>query len=306
MNKILTIFMSFALVMALSACGGKKTHSEAEAGSAEVVESAETSTGSEKKDNKKQSDEEKQLTPTMKKALDTENPWYARDFRMEFIYEVAGATINAEMQKSGNGLFIHAWSGNQSGDRLLLITDDEYKEYLINQSKKTATFTKSHLKQDYDYNWIFYDFIGSISGIVYKEEKEKDNKDQSIVKSENKKSVVIEDETWNGFDCEKMTRILEVKNELSDGMKALGKVAGNSKDLDNMMAKMKSGKVIHTFWLDKNSGAVLHRTYQSEGMEMLAQAKYNIPLPTVKVLTFSPDPSLAPSSLDGYKVIENQ
>ena len=71
------------------------------------------------------------------------------------------------------------------------------------------------------------------------------------------------------------------------------------------MKDMKKIKQTYITWIDKASGAVVHRYYKMDGgTGMGTFAEQMQPQPSVALLTFSPDPSLIPTSLEGYKLVQ--
>lgn len=245
------------------------------------------------------------LTSAQSKALNKENPWFARDFRMELTVELAGGVNNVEIQKSGNVVYYHVWNNSGGGEKLFVIDGEEIKSYMISTKNKVAQLQRTYKDDLYA---VFCKSIGEPNGIIHKAEKgnkKKTKSEDAIVESKKRESVDVKDERWNGFDCEKITRVTETESDLSTGMKALGSILGNKDKMDGMMKELKKLKQTDIVWLDKESGAVVHREFKMEGGgDMGKLAQQTRPLPTVKTLTFSPDASLIPNSLEDYKLVE--
>lgn len=75
------------------------------------------------------------LTPAQRKAIDKENPWFARNFRMELTAKSMGNKVNVEIQKSGKILYYHFWNNSGNVETLILLDEGDYKIYQI--SSKT-------------------------------------------------------------------------------------------------------------------------------------------------------------------------
>lgn len=282
----------------MTACSREKIKEKLHAVAVKVAERKEAAkTGKENGD--------PSLTSAQDKALDKENPWFARDFRMELTAQTMGSKVNVEIQKSGKILYYHFWNNSGNAEMLVMLDEGEYKLYQISTKNKVAQFKGT---SDLDYYTFFCNRIGGVYGIIHtaqKEKKEKTERDEAFVQSETQESVNVEDERWGGFDCEKITRVTKTKSDLSVGMKALGGLLGNKKDLDGMMKDMEEITQTSMVWIDKNSGAVVHREYKMEGGGgMAALAGQMQAQPSVSLLTFSPDPSLIPASLEGYKLVK--
>lgn len=244
------------------------------------------------------------LSTAQEKALDKENPWFARDFRMELTAQTMGSNVNVELQKSADVLYYHFWNKSGDTEMLVFLGEEEYKIYRISTKAKVAQLTGTSKP---DYYRFFSEKIGDLYGIVHKarEEKKKSKSDNAFVESDSQESLDVKDERWNGFDCEKIIRITETENDLSAGMKALGGLLGNKGELENSMKDLKKIKQTDIVWIDKKSGAVVHREYKMEGGAGLGtMAEQMKGQPSVTLLTFSPDPSLIPTSLEGYKLVQ--
>lgn len=245
-------------------------------------------------------------TSAQEKALDTENPWYARDFRMELTVELAGGVSNAIIQKSDDVLYYKLWNKSGGGERLFIIGDGEIKSYLINSSTKMAQLQKTYTKS---YAEVFRDNFAQATGIIYlPSAANKKKQDNSFVKTETEESVDVTDEVWNGFECEKITKISVTKNDASDGLKALGALLGKKDELGGFVKEsgLAEMKTIDIHWLHKETGAVLHREYKMDSQNSgLSQFVTQMgAMPTVNVFKLNPDPSLIPASLEGYKLVE--
>lgn len=259
--------------------------------------------GDKKSDDGNSDGEKPAETETQRKADDKENPWFARDFRMELTFEMMGAETNAVIQKSGNAVYLHGWNKSGSMERLFIIGDDDIKAYLISSSKKKAQFQKSFTD---DYHTVFRREIGEKCGIIYQPESEKKQSGGKFVETE-VKAHEITHEKWNGFDCEKITRSVALKSNLGTGLGMLGAVLGNKK-LSETAKETAMEEITKTdiVWLHKESGALLHREYNvdcdKKGINSFMQQ--TVILPTVSLLTFSPDASDIPTSLDGYELVK--
>lgn len=308
MKKTLSILLCVSALTMLAACGGRtaKSDTSEEENALETVENEgrNHSSRSESRSEKKKSSDEESLSKTQAKALDKENPWFKRDFRMELTYKQLGVTMNAVIQKTGDFVYSRAWSGGQSAEMALVIGENDFRSYKISSQSKVAQLMKTYSNEDY--YTVFYKFIGENTGIMFvpMKNKESSKKDDGVVKSEVTKTEEVKDETWGGFQCEKIIRTSVSKNELGDAMKAVGALAGNSAELEATIDKMKTATATDTIWLDKESGAVVHREYVMEGAEIYKATAQTLPMPSVSSLTFSPDRSLVPASLDGYRITE--
>lgn len=286
------------LLLITASCGNREKVKE----KIRAVKEAVAEKQSEKKRDKV--NEESSITSTQSKALDRENPWYAKDFRMELTVKLAGGQNNVEIQKSGNVLYYHVWNSAGGGEKLYVMEGDEIKVYFINTKNKTAQLQRTYTD---DYNTVFCNHIGEVNGIVFKQDKKKNEskKDNGLVDQKNQESVEVTNETRNGFDCEKIVRITETQNDLSAGMNALGSLLGKKEELEGAIKELKVIKKTDITWIEKNSGAVVGREFKVEGAGAMAKvSEQSTPQPDVKLLTFSPDASLIPASLEGYKLVE--
>ena len=282
-----------ALLLITTSCGNQEKMKERIRAVKEIV--AEKQSG-------KKTDESTSLTQS--KALDKEEPWFARDFRMELTVKLAGGQNNVEIQKSGNVLYYHVRNSAGGGEKLYVMEGDEIKVYFINTRNKTAQLQRTYTD---DYNTVFCNHIGEVNGIVFKQDKKKNEseRDKTFVDSKTKESVEVKNENRNGFDCEKIICVTETENNLSASMKALGGLLGKKEELEGAIKEMKVIKKTDITWIEKNSGAVIARELKVEGAAAMATlAEQTQPQPDVKLLTFSPDASLIPASLDGYKLVE--
>ena len=143
-------------------------------------------------------------------------------------------------------------------------------------------------------------------GIVHTAQKEKKvEQDDSFVQSSTQESVGVEAVRWGGFDCEKITRVTGTENDLSAGMKAIGDLFGTKSSMDNSIKDLKHIETTDIVWIEKNSGAVVHRKFSVKGGAGMGNyAERMKPQPSVTLLTFSPDPSLIPTSQEGYKLVK--
>lgn len=313
MKKKFYILMCLAsLVLMVTACGGKEKIKEKLRAATEAVKERKEAAASEKGSDPemdKQGDRpdsgafvDPSLTPAQRKALDKENPWFARDFRMELKSQQMGGTINVVIQKAGNVVYYHFWNNSGDVEALLVIGEEEIKNYRISTKGKVAQLQQT-LKQDY--YTVFSNTIGDVHGIIYKEDedREQNQSETAMIESEVQKSIDVNDERWNGFDCEKITRTTVMNNRVSEGVKALEGLFGFNLDLENSMKSMEHMEITDNIWIEKNSGAVVRRETQSVGA--MAQSMMNMAKqPSVSLLTFSPDPSLIPTSLEGYKLVK--
>ena len=112
MKKKFYILMCLAsLVLMVTACGGKEKIKEKLRAATEAVKERKEAAASEKGSDlemDKQGDRpdngafvDPSLTPAQRKALDKENPWFARNFRMELTAKSMRNKVNVEIQKSG-------------------------------------------------------------------------------------------------------------------------------------------------------------------------------------------------------------
>lgn len=313
MKKKFYILMCLAsLVLMVTACGGKEKIKEKLRAATEAVKERKEAAASEKGSDPemdKQGDRsdsgafvDPSLTPAQRKALDKENPWFARDFRMELKSQQMGGTMNVVIQKAGNVVYYHFWNNSGDVEALLVIGEEEIKNYRISTKGKVAQLQQT-LKQDY--YTVFSNTIGDVHGIIYKEDedREQNQSETAMIESEVQKSVDVNDERWNGFDCEKITRTTVMNSQVSEGVKALEGLFGLNLDLEGAMKGMEHIEMTDIVWIEKNSGAVVHRDLKSVGA--MAQMATNMAkLPSVSLLTFSPDPSLIPTSLEGYKLVK--
>lgn len=300
-------------LLLLTACGDKEKIKEKLRAVAGAIAERKKAAGSQKEGSEetgKQSDNpesdafaDPSLTAAQRKALDQENPWFARDFRMELTAMTIGSKVNVEIQKSGPVIYYHFWNSSGDAETLILLGEDEFKSYRISTKNKVAQFLST---SNQDYYTFFCSKIGDVYGIVHKpkKEKKKSKSDEAFVESKTQESVNVEDESWGGFDCEKITRVTDTESDMSAGMKALGGLLGGKADMENMMKDLKKIKQTDISWIDKKSGAVVHRSYKMEGGGGMAAMGQMQPQPSVSLLTFSPDPSLIPASLEGYKLVK--
>ena len=302
--KFFTLSLSLTL---LTACVDDSTVKEKIREATKIISAINDMKGDKKSgdgnsDGEKPTDTLKQ-TEAQRKADDKDNPWFARDFRMELTYELMGAVTNAVIQKSGNAVYLHGWNKSGSAERLFIIDDNDIKAYLISTSKKKAQFQKSFTD---DYYTVFRREIGEKCGIIYQPENENKRSGDKFVETETK-IPEITDEKWNGFDCEKITRTTIVKNNLGTGLEVLGAVLGNKKLSESAketgMEEMTKTDII---WLHKESGALLHREYSadSDNKSINSFTQQMVILPSVNLLTFSPNAADIPTSLDEYELIK--
>lgn len=177
------------------------------------------------------------------------------------------------------------------------------KIFQISSKNKVAQLKAT---SDSDYYAFFCDKIGNVYGIVHTAQKEKKvEQDDSFVQSSTQESVGVEDVRWGGFDCEKITRVTGTENDLSAGMKAIGDLFGTKSSMDNSIKDLKHIETTDIVWIEKNSGAVVHRKFSVKGGAGMGNyAERMKPQPSVTLLTFSPDPSLIPTSQEGYKLVK--
>ena len=313
MKKKFYILMCLAsLVLMVTACGGKEKIKEKLRAATEAVKERKEAAVSEKGSDPemdKQGDRpdsdafvDPSLTPAQRKALDKDNPWFARDFRMELKSRQMGSIMNVEIQKSGNVVYYHFWNNSGDVETLLVIGEEVIKAYRISMKSKVAKFQRDY---EEDYYTVFCNTIGDVHGIIYKENEERTQNqgETAMIESEVLNSIDVKEERWNGFDCEKITRTTVMNNRVSEGVKALEGLFGFNLDLENSMKSMEHMEITDNIWIEKNSGAVVRRETQSAGA--MAQSMMNMAKqPSVALLTFSPDPSLIPTSLEGYKLVK--
>lgn len=245
-------------------------------------------------------------TTAQEKALDKDNPWYTRDFRMELTVELMGGVSNAIIQKSGDVLYNKFWNKSGGGEKVFIIGDEDIKAYLINSSTKMAQLQKTYTKS---YAEVFRDNFVQTMGIIYLPSATNQKKaDNSFVQTDTEESLEVVDEKWNGFDCEKITKVTVTKSDASAGLKALGALIGKKDELGGFVKEsgLAETKATDIYWLHKETGAVLHREYKMDSQNQgLGQFVTQMgAMPTVSVFTLDPDPSLIPTSLEGYKLVE--
>ena len=312
MKRKFYLLMCFVgLVLMVTACGGKEKIKEKLRAATEAIKERNESTasegesgeGAEERGDKPDSEAfvDPSLTSAQRKALDKENPWFARDFRMELKSRQMGGIMNVEIQKSGNIVYYHFWNNSGNVETLLVIGEEVIKVYQISMKNKVAQF-----KRDYeeDYYTVFCNTIGNAHGIVYKEneDREQNESETAMIESETQNFIDMTEERWGGFDCEKITRTVVMNNKVSEGVKALEGILGMNMDLEGAMKGMEHMETTDIVWIEENSGAVVHRETKATGAA--AQAAMNLAKqPSVNLLTFSPDPSLIPTSLEGYKLV---
>jgi len=313
MKKKFYILMCLAsLVLMVTACGGKEKIKEKLRAATEAVKERKEAAVSEKGSDPemdKQGDRpdsdafvDPSLTPAQRKALDKDNPWFARDFRMELKSRQMGSIMNVEIQKSGNVVYYHFWNNSGDVETLLVIGEEVIKAYRISMKSKVAKFQRDY---EEDYYTVFCNTIGDVHGIIYKENEERTQNqgETAMIESEVLNSIDVKEERWNGFDCEKIIHKTVMNNRVSEGVKALEGLFGFNLDLENSMKSMEHMEITDNIWIEKNSGAVVRRETQSVGA--MAQSMMNMAKqPSVALLTFSPDPSLIPTSLEGYKLVK--
>lgn len=138
MKKKFYILMCLAsLVLMVTACGGKEKIKEKLRAATEAVKERKEAAASEKGSDlemDKQGDRpdngafvDPSLTPAQRKALDKENPWFARNFRMELTAKSMGNKVNVEIQKSGKILYYHFWNNSGNVETLILLDEGDYK-----------------------------------------------------------------------------------------------------------------------------------------------------------------------------------
>ena len=276
MKKKFYILMCLAsLVLMVTACGGKEKIKEKLRAATEAVKERKEAAASEKGSDlemDKQGDRpdngafvDPSLTPAQRKAIDKENPWFARNFRMELTAKSMGNKVNVEIQKSGKILYYHFWNNSGNVETLILLDEGDYKIYQISSKNKVAQLKATSTQE----------------------------------------SVGVEDVRWGGFDCEKITRVTGTENDLSAGMKAIGDLFGTKSSMDNSIKDLKHIETTDIVWIEKNSGAVVHRKFSVKGGAGMGNyAERMKPQPSVTLLTFSPDPSLIPTSQEGYKLVK--
>lgn len=313
MKKKFYILMCLAsLVLMVTACGGKEKIKEKLRAATEAIKERNEPDGSENENGEeaeKRADipvgeafADPSLTPAQRKALDKDNPWFARDFRMELKSRQMGSIMNVEIQKSGNVVYYHFWNNSGDVETLLVIGEEVIKAYQISMKSKVAKFQRDY---EEDYYTVFCNTIGDVHGIIYKENEERTQNqgETAMIESEVLNSIDVKEERWNGFDCEKIIHKTVMNNRVSEGVKALEGLFGFNLDLENSMKSMEHMEITDNIWIEKNSGAVVRRETQSVGA--MAQSMMNMAKqPSVALLTFSPDPSLIPTSLEGYKLVK--
>ena len=222
---------------------------------------------------------------------------------MELTAKSMSNKVNVEIQKSGKILYYHFWNNSGNVETLILLDEGDYKIYQISSKNKVAQLKAT---SDSDYYAFFCDKIGNVYGIVHTAQKEKKvEQDDSFVQSSTQESVGVEDVRWGGFDCEKITRVTGTENDLSAGMKAIGDLFGTKSSMDNSIKDLKHIETTDIVWIEKNSGAVVHRKFSVKGGAGMGNyAERMKPQPSVTLLTFSPDPSLIPTSQEGYKLVK--
>ena len=110
MKKKFYLLMCLAsLVLMVTACGGKEKIKEKLRAATEAVKERKEAAASEKGSDlemDKKGDRpdngafvDPSLTPAQRKAIDKENPWFARNFRMELTAKSMGNKVNVEIQK---------------------------------------------------------------------------------------------------------------------------------------------------------------------------------------------------------------
>ena len=231
MKKKFYILMCLAsLVLMVTACGGKEKIKEKLRAATEAVKERKEAAVSEKGSDPemdKQGDRpdsdafvDPSLTPAQRKALDKDNPWFARDFRMELKSRQMGSIMNVEIQKSGNVVYYHFWNNSGDVETLLVIGEEVIKAYRISMKSKVAKFQRDY---EEDYYTVFCNTIGDVHGIIYKENEERTQNqgETAMIESEVLNSIDVKEERWNGFDCEKIIHKTVMNNRVSEGVKAL-------------------------------------------------------------------------------------
>ena len=256
-----------SLVLMVTACGGKEKIKEKLRAATEAVKERKEAAASEKGSDlemDKQGDRpdngafvDPSLTPAQRKAIDKENPWFARNFRMELTAKSMGNKVNVEIQKSGKILYYHFWNNSGNVETLILLDEGDYKIYQISSKNKVAQLKATS------------------------------------------------DSDYYAFFCDKITRVTGTENDLSAGMKAIGDLFGTKSSMDNSIKDLKHIETTDIVWIEKNSGAVVHRKFSVKGGAGMGNyAERMKPQPSVTLLTFSPDPSLIPTSQEGYKLVK--
>ena len=130
----------------VTACGGKEKIKEKLRAATEAVKERKEAAASEKGSDlemDKQGDRpdngafvDPSLTPAQRKAIDKENPWFARDFRMELTAKSMGNKVNVEIQKSGKIFYYHFWNNSGNVETLILLDEGDYKIYQISSKKQ--------------------------------------------------------------------------------------------------------------------------------------------------------------------------
>ena len=242
MKKKFYILMCLAsLVLMVTACGGKEKIKEKLRAATEAVKERKEAAASEKGSDlemDKQGDRpdngafvDPSLTPAQRKALDKENPWFARNFRMELTAKSMRNKVNVEIQKSGKILYYHFWNNSGNVETLILLDEGDYKIYQISSKNKVAQLKAT---SDSDYYAFFCDKIGNVYGIVHTAQKEKKvEQDDSLVQTSTQESLGLEDVRRGGIETDTLTRVTRTENDLSAGMKAIGDLFGTKSSMDN-------------------------------------------------------------------------
>lgn len=216
-----------------------------------------------------------------------------------------GNKVNVENTKVGQNPLLPISGTTLAMSRRLSCLTKAIIRFTRFQSLKTR-WQQLKATSDSDYYAFFCDKIGNVYGIVHTAQKEKKvEQDDSFVQSSTQESVGVEDVRWGGFDCEKITRVTGTENDLSAGMKAIGDLFGTKSSMDNSIKDLKHIETTDIVWIEKNSGAVVHRKFSVKGGAGMGNyAERMKPQPSVTLLTFSPDPSLIPTSQEGYKLVK--
>ncbi len=240
-----------------------------------------------------------------KKALDHENAWYLKDFRMEVNFTMAGGKGQDLIQKSGNVFYLRRIASGRQLETLTLLQDGKWVAYLIKPSAKQAQRQKAH---EGDFGEVFRKtYAGEMGMILSDKEKKKEKDKNGFIMQQTTEEIEVSHERMNGFDCEVTTATVRTESQTNPAMKMLDGVFGGelSKGLDEITKQAGNTTQVSSLWIDKESGAVVKKTYKVEGGEgslmQLAQ-QTNIQF-TVKSLTFNPDPNLIPNSLEGYTLV---
>ncbi len=243
---------------------------------------------------------------TRRKALNKDEAWYMRDFRMELDVKALGVQAQDLLQKSGNVFYLRRIAGSNQVESLFLIKDDKVERYLINPRTKQAQLQKIY---EGDFGVAFRDGYAREMGLLVEEGKsqEKKEKDSGFISSKTTEEISVEDARLNGFDCEKTTIVVHTQSEASPAMEVLDGIFGTAMSKTIQQTADQLGNTVQTtsVWVDKKSGAVIKREYKMEGATsvMNQMAGQQVFQPTVKSLIFNPDPSLIPRSLDGYTLV---